>query len=81
MLEPPAQLFGQPVDAVVIELDEVAGRIADVELDDVARQLDQVVAEGVVVEGAPPLGCPDQVTVNPSAVAVVAGAGSGVSAA
>ena len=42
----------QPFDARAVELDEVAGRIADVELDDVARQLDEPVVEGLVVEGA-----------------------------
>lgn len=46
-----AQVVRQPVDAVVVDLDEVARRVADVELGNVAGQL-EVVAEGLAVEGA-----------------------------
>jgi hypothetical protein len=41
---------------VVVDLDEVARRVTQVELDDAARQLDQVVAKRLVVEGSPALG-------------------------
>ena len=54
--EPGAQVAGQAVDAVVVDLDEVARGIAQVELDDVAGQLDEPVAEGPVVERAAALG-------------------------
>jgi hypothetical protein len=40
----------------MVDLDEVAGGVAEVELDDVAGQLDQAVAERPVVEGAAALG-------------------------
>lgn len=43
-LEALAQVPGQLADPV--ELDEVAGRVAQVELDDAAGQLDEAVAEG-----------------------------------
>ena len=42
----------------MVDLDEVAGGVPNVELDDVAGQLDQVVAERVAVERAAPLGRP-----------------------
>jgi hypothetical protein len=45
----------QPIRAVLVELDEVAGGIAHIELHDIARQLDEAVSEGGVVEGVAPL--------------------------
>ena len=41
---------------MVVDLDEVAGGIADVHLDDVAGELDEMVAERVVVERVASLG-------------------------
>jgi len=41
---------------VVVDLDEVARRVTQVELDDAARQLDQAVAKRLVVDGRPALG-------------------------
>ena len=45
-----AQLVRQPIDAGTVDLDQVPGRVAHVELDEVARQLDEAVAERRVVE-------------------------------
>jgi hypothetical protein len=45
----------EPVDSVVVDLDEVSGGITYVELDDVSGQLDEAVSEGLVVEGVKPL--------------------------
>ena len=56
LLEPRAQVVRQAVGAVLVDLDEVAGRVAHVELDDVARELDEAVPERDVVERAAPLG-------------------------
>jgi hypothetical protein len=55
-LEPRAELGRKPLDAVVVDLDEVARGVADVHLHDVAGQLDEVVAEGVVIERVTALG-------------------------
>ena len=41
---------------MVVDFDEVARRVANVELDDVAGQLDEVVPKGGLVEGVSPLG-------------------------
>jgi hypothetical protein len=49
--EPVPQVPGQAVDAMVVDLDEVAGGVAQVELDDVAGQLDEVAAERVAALG------------------------------
>src|ERR671922_1497239 len=49
-----ANVLRQPSDAGSVDLDEVAGRVTDVELHDVPWQLDEVVAEGRPVEGAAP---------------------------
>jgi len=50
-----AQVIGQTVDAVVVDLDEIAGRVAKIQLDNVPGQLHQMVPEGVTVKGAAPL--------------------------
>ena len=55
-LEPRAQVGGEPIHAVVIDLHQVAGRVADVHLHDVAGQLDEMIAERVVVKRVAPLG-------------------------
>ena len=49
-LQQRAQIVGQPVSAPLVDLDQVAGRVAHVELDDVARELDEPVPERPVVE-------------------------------
>src|SRR6185437_4639975 len=67
----------EAIDAVMVDLDQVAGGVAHVHLHDVAGQLDQVVSEGVAVKGAAPLGRPvDGLEVgNGDAEVVVAGGG------
>src|ERR1700761_8028424 len=40
----------QAIDATLVDLDQVAGRVADVELHDVARKLDQVIAKRRAIE-------------------------------
>jgi len=54
-LELRAQIGRQSLDAVVVELDEVPGSVADVELHDVAGKVDEAVAERLVVERVAPL--------------------------
>ena len=46
-----AEVVRQPVDPMVVDLDEVSGGVAHVQLNDVPWQLDEVVAEGLLVEG------------------------------
>ena len=57
-LELSAQVVRKAFRAVVVDLDEVPGRVADVQLHDVAGKLDQVVAERRAVERVAALGGP-----------------------
>jgi S-adenosylhomocysteine hydrolase len=57
-LDQTAQIGRQAVDAVVVDLHQVAGRVSHVHLNDVAGQLHEVVAEGDMVKGAAALGHP-----------------------
>src|SRR6478735_3421160 len=50
-LQPRTEILRQPVDPGAVDLHEVAGRIADVELDNIARQFDEPVVERHVIEG------------------------------
>ena len=55
-LEPGTEVVGEAVGPVLVDLHEIAGGVANVELHDVARKLDQSIAEGLVIEGVPALG-------------------------
>ena len=52
----PPEVLGEAVDARAVDLHEVACGVADVELHEIAGQLDQLASECGAVEGAATLG-------------------------
>ncbi len=55
VLELCAQIIGKPIHPGVVDLNEVAGRIANVQLHDITGQFNQMIAEGIVVKRSSPL--------------------------